>query len=138
MFEFLISILCVKIVMYFYCGSWNWNLQCYLVHVYNILYIHMIHTYVLCYPSIENRVFFYIFQGHFTLFFNRYSKTGLFLFCQGFYVNMPPRPDFSRVLSWFASMKCSFFQTATLKKPDRSYPKNSSDSTLENQGAAAP
>ena len=52
---------------------------------------------------------------------------------------VPPRPDSSRVLTWFffwfTSMKPSFFQAATLKKKTgRSYPQKNSDSRLENSG----
>ena len=51
---------------------------------------------------------------------------------------MPPRPDFSRVLTWFISdlqvWNPAFFQAATLKIPGRSYPKRIWDSTLEKSG----
>ena len=51
---------------------------------------------------------------------------------------VPPRPDFSRVLTWFFSdlqvWNPAFFKLPPWKKPGRSYSKKISDSTLEKSG----
>ena len=49
-----------------------------------------------------------------------------------------PRPDFSRVLTWFLVWNPVFFKLPPWKKPGRSYPKKFQTEPKKNQGAAAP